>query len=161
MSSCNLISVWTSDSETAGSKTQHRLLSVPRNHQSLNLPCYLVFMVKVHAVPVMLGRSGGRLRFTAVGHVRGSGRSGHTLTWPLPPHPGAWSQRPSWPAPVGIGGSPEALRWLYQRPTWLWPSASCKNGETNVSIRLVWSQTMTHKLEIPNMSEFFVPYVLQ
>lgn len=150
-SSYHLISVWPLDSATSGCNTQRHLLLVPCNHQSLNLPCYLFSMVKVQAVPVTRSRSVGRLRFTAEGHVRGSGRSGHTLTWPLPPPPGAWSQRLAWPAPAGSGGSPEASRSLCPRPAWLWPSASCNNGETNVSVRLVWCQT----------NKCLVPYVLQ
>lgn len=72
--------------------------------------------------------SGSRLRSVSLQWVRASGRSGHTLTWPLSRDPDAWSRRPATPAPEGSGGSPGASHSLYLTPTWLLPSASCNTG---------------------------------
>lgn len=107
--------------------------AVCRRFASLNL-CYLVCLGSMYtcASVTLSGSPSVSNGSPRRGHIRGSGRFGHTLTWPLSPDPDAWSRRPAPLAPEGNGASPGASRSLSPTPAWLWPSASCENSNTNI-----------------------------
>lgn len=88
----------------------------------------LSFLGSMYTVCRAESLSVGQVWFTAAGLIRDSGRSGHTLTWPLSQDPYEWSQRPGLPPLEGNGGSRGASRSLYPTPAWLRPSASCKTA---------------------------------